>query len=278
MTGERSSRRTRGGRPSPPAPGVRWTRAVWRRNGSSASAARAQWSGTVPRRRRRGDRAGHLVARLAGRAGGARYRPGSVNVQGYSPSKLACWVRKTGGIPEPLGQGPGRAHPLPAAQRPEVYGATAVLPGARRLPRPASDGLARASHDSITLHWVTDNWAIGAIAYDDSLIALAGLERSKLPTWSDWLRPRGPGARCGGRARPPARHTVIAGSGDLHTAAVGSGAVADFDAHVYIGTSSWVSCHVPFKKTDALTNIASIRRVSRAGISWRTSTRRAGRA
>ena len=44
----------------------------------------------------------------------------------------------------------------------------------------------------------------------------------------------------------------------MHTAAVGSGAVADFDAHVYIGTSSWVSCHVPFKKTDALTNIASI--------------------
>ena len=32
----------------------------------------------------------------------------------------------------------------------------------------------------------------------------------------------------------------------------------DFDGHLYIGTSSWISCHVPFKKTDALTNIASI--------------------
>ena len=50
---------------------------------------------------------------------------------------------------------------------------------------------------------------------------------------------------------------VIAGTGDLHSAAVGSGAVADFDGHLYIGTSSWISCHVPFKKTDALTNIAS---------------------
>jgi len=46
--------------------------------------------------------------------------------------------------------------------------------------------------------------------------------------------------------------------GDLHSAAVGSGAVDDFDGHLYIGTSSWISCHVPFKKTDALTNIASI--------------------
>ena len=51
---------------------------------------------------------------------------------------------------------------------------------------------------------------------------------------------------------------VVAGTGDLHSAAVGSGAVADFDGHLYIGTSSWISCHVPFKKTDALTNIASI--------------------
>jgi xylulokinase len=51
---------------------------------------------------------------------------------------------------------------------------------------------------------------------------------------------------------------VIAGTGDLHSAAVGSGAVEDFAGHLYIGTSSWISCHVPFKKTDALTNIASI--------------------
>jgi len=34
--------------------------------------------------------------------------------------------------------------------------------------------------------------------------------------------------------------------------------VADFDGHLYIGTSSWISCHVPFKKTDALRNVASI--------------------
>jgi xylulokinase len=120
-------------------------------------------------------------------------------------------------------------------------------------------GLPRASHDSITLHWVTDNRDIAAIAYDDSLIALAGLERAKLPD----LVPTG--SVLGGLAPGAAVELgllpgtpVVAGCGDLHSAAVGSGAVSDFDAHVYIGTSSWVSCHVPFKKTDALTNIASI--------------------
>ena len=48
------------------------------------------------------------------------------------------------------------------------------------------------------------------------------------------------------------------GTGDLHSAAVGSGAVADFDPHLYIGTSSWISCHVPYKKTAPTTNVASI--------------------
>jgi xylulokinase len=51
---------------------------------------------------------------------------------------------------------------------------------------------------------------------------------------------------------------VVTGSGDVHSAVIGSGAVADLDAHLYIGTSSWISAHVPFKKTDALRNVASI--------------------
>jgi xylulokinase len=48
------------------------------------------------------------------------------------------------------------------------------------------------------------------------------------------------------------------GAPDLHTAAIGAGAVRDFAAHLYIGTSSWLTCHVPFKKTDLLHNMASL--------------------
>ena len=40
--------------------------------------------------------------------------------------------------------------------------------------------------------------------------------------------------------------------------AVGSGAVEDYEAHLYIGTSSWMSCHVPFKKTDIFHKIAAL--------------------
>ena len=51
---------------------------------------------------------------------------------------------------------------------------------------------------------------------------------------------------------------VSVGSGDVHSAVFGSGAVADFEAHLYIGTSSWISGHVPFKKTAPTSNVASI--------------------
>lgn len=50
----------------------------------------------------------------------------------------------------------------------------------------------------------------------------------------------------------------MAGAIDTGAAAVGSGAVRDFEAHLYIGTSSWLGAHVPFKKTDILSAIASV--------------------
>jgi xylulokinase len=51
---------------------------------------------------------------------------------------------------------------------------------------------------------------------------------------------------------------VVTGTPDLHSAAVGAGAVVDFAAHLAISTTSWISCPVPFKKTDVLHQIASV--------------------
>jgi len=51
---------------------------------------------------------------------------------------------------------------------------------------------------------------------------------------------------------------VVMGTPDLHSAALGSGASRDYDTHLYLGTSSWLTCHVPFKKTDLLHNLAAL--------------------
>jgi len=220
----------------------------------------AQWSGTVAVGED-GRAIGPSIIWLDSRGAGAitRVVRGALNVQGYSAPKLARWVRRTGGIPSLSGKDPvGHIHFL-REERQDVYSATAVFLEPVDYLGLRLTGLARASHDSITLHWVTDNRDIDAIAYDDSLLEMAGLERRTLPE----LVPTGSvlggltpaaAAELGLLAGTP----VVAGTGDLHSAAVGSGAVDDFAGHLYIGTSSWISCHVPFKKTDALTNIASI--------------------
>ena len=220
----------------------------------------SQWSGTVPVDDG-GSAIGPAITWMDSRGARAVRETvrGAVNVQGYSAPKLAKWVRRTGGIPTLSGKDPvGHIHFL-RQQRPDVYAAAAVFLEPVDYLNLRLTGLARASHDSITLHWVTDNRDINAISYDDSLMALAGLERAKLPD----LVPTG--SVLGGLTPPAAAELglvpgtpVVAGTGDLHSAAVGSGAVNDFDGHLYIGTSSWISCHVPFKKTDPLTNIASI--------------------
>ena len=69
-------------------------------------------------------------------------------------------------------------------RRPDVYASTAVFLEPVDYLNLRLTGLARASHDSITLHWVTDNRDRAAIAYDDTLLELAGLERAHAcPTW-----------------------------------------------------------------------------------------------
>jgi xylulokinase len=220
----------------------------------------AQWSGTVAVDAE-GVAIGPSIIWLDSRGAAAVQRAvrGALNVQGYSATKAAKWVRRTGGIPSLSGKDPvGHIHFL-REERPEVYAAAAVFLEPVDYLTLRLTGLARASHDSITLHWVTDTRDIDAVAYDDSLFELAGLERRTLPE----LVPTG--SVIGGLTPAAAAELgllpgtpVVAGTGDLHSAAVGSGAVEDFEGHLYIGTSSWISCHVPFKKTDALTNIASI--------------------
>src|SRR5205814_2394631 len=56
----------------------------------------------------------------------------------------------------------------------------------------------------------------------------------------------------------PEGASVVLGTPDVQSAAVGSGAVRDYEPHLYLGTSSWLTCHVPFQKTDAVHNMASL--------------------
>jgi xylulokinase len=106
---------------------------------------------------------------------------------------------------------------------------------------------------------VTDNRNPDSIQYDDGLIRTLGIEREKLPEIVVCTRVIG-------NLRPDvaaalgltADVKVVAGAIDNTAAAIGAGAVDDYATHLYIGTSSWMAAHVPFKKTDIVSSLASI--------------------
>jgi xylulokinase len=194
-----------------------------------------------------------------GNAAIRRVAGGTVHVLGYDPRKLLRWVQVTGGAPGLSGKDPV-AHILFLRDAfPDIYRRTATFLEPVDYLNLRLTGRTCASFDSIAAHWVTDNRAIDRVSYDDKLLEWTGLERAKLP---DLVPPgtivgtvTGPAAAALGI---PAGLPVSTGSGDVHSAAFGSGAVADFGAHLYIGTSSWISGHVPFKKTAPTSNVASI--------------------
>jgi xylulokinase len=97
------------------------------------------------------------------------------------------------------------------------------------------------------------------VDYDADLLRIAGLERDLFPDLLravDILGPITPEVADDiGLSR---RVQVVMGTPDIPAAAIGSGAVNDFSGNIYIGTSSWLTCHVPYKKTDILHNIASL--------------------
>jgi xylulokinase len=216
----------------------------------------AQWSGTVAV-----DANGrHLMnAVLWMDSRGARYirrvTGGPLRVAGYDARKLRRFISRAGGLPGHSGKDPTAHIHWIRRERPDVYAATAVFLEPADYLNLRLTGRACSSYDCIALHWVTDNRNLDAVRYDDGLVRISGLERRLLPELvgsativGDLLEPVA--AEWGLRAGTP----VATASGDVPSAVVGSGAVTDYAGHLYIGTSSWVSCHVPWKRTDLFHN------------------------
>ena len=184
---------------------------------------------------------------------------GLVNVAGADLFKLLRWIRLTGGMPSPTGKDPA-AHMLLVRERfPEVYGRTYKFLNVLDYLNLRLTGRFAATFDSILTSWVTDNRNPDNIRYSDALIRMSGVDADKFPEIVSCTSVLG-------RLRESVAETlglskdveVIAGSIDNTAAAIGSGAVADYAPHLYIGTSSWVAAHVPFKKTDAVSALASV--------------------
>jgi xylulokinase len=98
---------------------------------------------------------------------------------------------------------------------------------------------------------IVDNRKWGSREYSDELLRLAGLDREKFPTLIPNDGVIGPiSASVADELGLQPSTQVVAGMADYTASAIGSGAVSDFETIIYIGTSLFMTCQVPFKKTD----------------------------
>jgi xylulokinase len=184
---------------------------------------------------------------------------GLIKISGYEVKKLFKWIRLTGGCPSRSGKDPIAHILLIKNEYPEIYKQVYKFLEPKDFINHKLTGKFAASFDSIALHWITDNRDINNIKYDDRLIRMAGLEQNKFPELMravDTLAPVKKEVADVLGLRPDVN--VVVGTPDVLSAMIGSGAVRDYEGHLYIGTSSWITCHVPYKKTDLLHNIASL--------------------
>ncbi len=184
---------------------------------------------------------------------------GLFNLAGADILKTLHYVSLTGGMPSMTGKDPA-AHMLYIQQtRPDVYHQTYKFLNVLDYINQRLTGEFAATYDSIVTSWVTDNRDPNHIHYDDSLINMLGIDRVKLPDLVACTQVVGPlRSEVAEALGLPADVKVVAGAIDTTAAAIGSGAVEDDATHLYIGTSSWMAAHVPYKKTDVTSSMASI--------------------
>ncbi len=195
-------------------------------------------------------RGGPYARRVAG---------GPVRLGGYDVTKLWRWIRLTGGAPTLSGvDGLGHALFL-RFERPEIWAKTNQLLEPMDYLNLRLTGRAAASVGTMYPYWLTDNRDPLRIDYHPALLRLAGIEREKLP---DLL----PVDAVLGTLLPrvaadlglPASTRVLAGASDGQSSAVGAGCVRDYDGYFSVGTTSWISCHVPAKKSDLLHRLSTM--------------------
>ena len=223
-----------------------------------AVSATGQWASTVPVMAD-GTPVGPCLMWMDTRGGRHSRKRFGGPFSGYSPWPLVTWIRRTGGAPstsgaDPIGHMLYLGNDRPSLARQARWYLEPVDYLSMRF-----TGTAAASPASMTAAWLTDNRHGGRLAYEPGLVRMAGIDGSKLPplraTGSVMGTVRGDVASDLGLGAGVA---VVAGTPDLHSAAVGAGTLDDFRCHMAISTSSWISCPVGFKKTDPLRQIATV--------------------
>jgi xylulokinase len=225
-----------------------------------AVACDSQWSVVVPVNQH-GEplmRAVHWLDRRGGPYN-RKISGGFPKIQGYGLNKLLKWIKLTGMVPTHSGVD-SLGHVLFIKnERPEIYAKTYKFLEPMDYLTARLTGKITATQKTMAPFALVDNRQWGSCRYSKELLKLAGLEDDKFPDLipnDGIVGPLKPSIaeEIGLQPETP----VVAGIGDSNASVIGSGAVKDFDAIIYIGTSLYMTCHVPFKRTDLKSFMTSL--------------------
>ncbi len=217
-----------------------------------AVACDSQWSLAVPV-----DEAGHHIMNaihwLDTRGGpyNRKIIAGFPSVLGYGLTKLLKWIRLTGFVPTHTGVD-SLGHVLFIKnERPDVYDKTFKFLEPMDYLTTRLTGKITGTQKTMVPFFIMDTRRWGHTGYHDDLLKLAGLSKDKFP---DLI----PNDGVVGTLLPEVaaelglnpNTQVVAGISDSNASLIGAGALDDFETLVYIGTSMYLTCHLPFKKTD----------------------------
>lgn len=223
-----------------------------------AVAATSQWASTIPVDEA-GVPVGDCVMWMDSRGREHSREVVAGPVAGYAPVALASWVRRTGGVPSTNGDDPlGHLLHLERDQPEVARRARWYLEPVDYLTMRFT-GRAAATHMSMTGAWLTDNRVLDQLRYDPVLVKRSGVAGDKLP-------PLVPTGSVIGTVQPSVAEligispeaVVVTGLPDLHGTTVGSGCIGAYETHVSIGTTGWIGCPLPAKKTDVVRQLAAI--------------------
>lgn len=194
---------------------------------------------------------------------GGRYNrqiiKGFPRIQGYGVFKLLKWIRSTGLAPTHSGVD-SLGHVLYIKnERPDIFAKTHKFLEPMDYLTSRLTGRITATPKTMTIFMVMDNRRWGSLKYSEGLLKLAGVEKEKFPELianDGIVGPLDPDVARELGLLPSTQ--VVAGIGDSNASTIGSGAVLDYEAIIYIGTSQYMNCHVPFKKTDLFHMMASL--------------------
>jgi len=221
----------------------------------------SQWSGTVPLDKD----SNHLMNAiiwmdLRGAPYIQKFYKGLLQIGGLNVIKALKFVKRTGGAPTLSGKDPV-AHILWLKnEHPEIYEKTFMFLEPQDYINLRLTGKFASSYTTIGIHWLTDIRDINNISYSKKLIKMLKIDKEKFPSElvnsTDILGPIK--NEIADELGLDKNTKVVAGAPDVPSAAIGSGAVQNYETHLYIGTSDWLICHIPYKKTDIFHNLGAI--------------------